>query len=1022
MVLSPLVSRALFVASPSFFDSLRYWFDDPDSKKGRQVERTLTRYFSRMSTRCTPFGLFSGCSLGDFSEQSDPANLARLDSIDRIRTKTRVDYEFLTLFSLTMNESPVSEDLRYFSNPSLVKVGAFWQYLEEKIDKSSSHYSVVRIADDPFLEVAIVAAAEGERKSQLVARLFEIDPEDGPDIEDCRAFVDELIYSRVLISELEPRITGESALAGVIDQLDRTPLGTEVAGNLKAFSTALDEMDRRSGALTPQDYSSNAKLLSSLGCPVNLDRLYQVDMYRPLAGCNIPVAVRNEIAVGVTKLARFLGGGEANELRLFRDEFVKRYDRSWVPLSEALDEERGIALGNSRSADPSPLLKGISAMAQGAASGFSLLPLHLLLVEKMLSGEHLPENVLRLTDKDLARIPSLNSPLTPALCAFCTVIASSFENVAKDDYQILWRSVGGPSGINMLARFCHLTPEIEKLVSDHITDEEEILADTETIVAEIVHRPDPRLGNVVSRPLLREYEIPYLGKSGAESEKQIEISDLLVSVDTSGSIRLYSKRLKKLVIPRLSSAHGFMNPKLPAIYRFLAFLQAEGSRPGFAFSWAGLSTLGSLPRVVYEKHVLTPARWSLNSKEIKQLGIKDRKLSFEAVQQLRHARNMPRFVLFSESDHVLAVDLENPLSVDAWLQDLCKLSGASVTEMLPGEDQLALAGPEGRFHHELLIPLVATDRPKFSSANFLAANAIGLDEVVHQQRIVLPSEEWFYVKVYGASSDIEQLLLKEVAPLSRALLNDGLISSWFFIRYADPYEHLRLRFQLSRSEVFSETTSRILKILSNAVKEHRCNRLTCDTYEREFERYGGPKAMDTVEHIFSVDSSFVTASLNDLDEEIRDAVRWKIAFLGIDRLLSDLEIDHERRRAIIANLRKALTTEFSVSSEADSNLSRIYHRERSKSFDSSLLLETNDLRQIRARLDEHSSKISLILRDHRHQQAVEIIKNNESIIGSILHMHVNRVFKQNQRRHELAVYTLLGKTYAERKARRGHGE
>jgi len=1017
MIATPLVSRALFVASPSFFDSLRYWFDDPDSKKGRQAERTLTRYFSRMCTRCTPFGLFSGCSIGQFSEWSDPADLVRLDSSEHIRTKTRIDYEFLTAFSIAMNESPVSEELQYLPNPSLVKVGNFWQYLEEKFDKVSSHYSVVRIADDPFLEAVISAAVGGKLRSELLEKILSVNPEDGPDAGDCKAFVDELISSRVLISELEPRITGESALAGLIEQLDQTPLGAQLAAPLKAFSAALDEMDRNTEAITPQDYRLNSQLLSSLACPINLDRLYQVDMYRPLAGENIPINVKKEIGTGVAKLAAVLGSGESNELRLFRDEFIKRYDRSWVPLSEALDEERGIALGNSRSADPSPLLKGISPANQNAASVLALLPIHLVLLEKILSGEHQTDNIIRLTDEDLAKVPPSHSPLASALCVFCTIVASSFEDVAKDDYQILWRGVGGPSGINMLARFCHLSPEIEKLVSDHIAEEGEILADPETVVAEIVHRPAPRLGNVVSRPVLREYEIPYLGRSGAEPQKQIEISDLLVSVDTSGSIRLYSKRLKKLVIPRLSSAHGYMNPKLPTIYRFLSFLQAEGYRQGFSFSWAGLSTLSSLPRVVYQKHILAPARWSLTSNEIKQLNIKDRALAFDAVQQLRRIRNMPRFVLFSESDQVLAVDLDNPLSVDAWLQDICKLSGASVTEMLPADGQLALSGPEGRFQHELLIPLVASNRSKSSSSEFLATNAIGLDKVLHKKRIVLPSEEWFYVKVYGAPSDLEQLLLKDAATMSKSLFNDGLISSWFFIRYADPYEHLRLRFQITGPEVFSETTSRILRILSKAVKEHCCDRLTCDTYEREFERYGGPQAMETVERIFSADSSFVTASLNDLDDEIRDNVRWKIAFLGINRFLDDLEIDYPRRRSIISNLRRGLSTELSVTSEADSNLSSIYRSEKSKSFHSSLLLETNELGQVKDRLDEYSSQISLILRSDRHRYAAEIIRNDESIIGSILHMHVNRVFKQNQRRHEFALYTLLGKTYAEREAR-----
>jgi len=60
----PEIAEAVFLASPSLFDALAGWRSDPDSKKGRRAENALVRYLQRMATRPTPFGLFSGCSLG----------------------------------------------------------------------------------------------------------------------------------------------------------------------------------------------------------------------------------------------------------------------------------------------------------------------------------------------------------------------------------------------------------------------------------------------------------------------------------------------------------------------------------------------------------------------------------------------------------------------------------------------------------------------------------------------------------------------------------------------------------------------------------------------------------------------------------------------------------------------------------------------------------------------------------------------------------------------------------------------
>ena len=39
-----------------------------------------------------------------------------------------------------------------------------------------------------------------------------------------------------------------------------------------------------------------------------------------------------------------------------------------------------------------------------------------------------------------------------------------------------------------------------------------------------------RLGNILFRPLLRSHEIPYLGRSGAPLDRQIPVTDLVVSV------------------------------------------------------------------------------------------------------------------------------------------------------------------------------------------------------------------------------------------------------------------------------------------------------------------------------------------------------------------------------------------------------------------------------------------------------------------------------------------------------------
>ena len=67
----PEIAEAIFLASPDLTESIGQWQREPESKKGQRTEQGLVRYFLRMTTRPTPFGLFSGCMAGYKSSSRD---------------------------------------------------------------------------------------------------------------------------------------------------------------------------------------------------------------------------------------------------------------------------------------------------------------------------------------------------------------------------------------------------------------------------------------------------------------------------------------------------------------------------------------------------------------------------------------------------------------------------------------------------------------------------------------------------------------------------------------------------------------------------------------------------------------------------------------------------------------------------------------------------------------------------------------------------------------------------------------
>src|SRR6185369_11823430 len=160
-------------------------------------------------------------------------------------------------------------------------------------------------------------------------------------------------------------------------------------------------------------------------------------------------------------------------------------------------------------------------------------------------------------------------PLPDSFAVEATVAARSRRALAAGDFRVLIGHVSGPSAALSMGRFCHADENLRQKVLALLRDEEARRPDA--IFAEIVHLPDGKLGNIASRPLMRDYEIPYLARSVVDAHYQIPITDLHVSVQNN-RIQLRSSRLDREVIPRMTNAH-YYSWRSPAVYRFLCLLQ-----------------------------------------------------------------------------------------------------------------------------------------------------------------------------------------------------------------------------------------------------------------------------------------------------------------------------------------------------------------------------------------------------------------------------------------------------------------
>ena len=1002
LVARPEVLDALFLASPDLCEALEHWRQAPESEKGQRAERSLMRYLSRMAARPTPFGLFAGCAVGRIGEATRLSVAPREEYIRH----TRLDNDYLSLLcDAVVKDAELREGLRFRPNSSLYEAAGRLRYAESRLREKTRAYHLVAVEDSPYLREILDRARGGASPEDLAMALV-----DGEiTIEDARAFIGELIDSQILVPDLSPTVTGPEPVHDLLTQLRAHPALARLAEPLAEAQRALESMDGAGPGADPARYLEIAEGLRALPAKVELSRLFQVDMAKPAPEATLGEAVIDEIRRAAALLHGLARGRGEDALSKFRQAFAARYDGREVPLAQVLDEEIGIGLGLSGAGGESaPLLQGLPFQGPEAEGTVPWGPLDQLLLAKLQETARRGERALDLDPEDLKPLfeGSKARPLPKAIAFVGSLSAESPAALAQGDFNLLVGGFSGPSGANLLGRFCHADPQLLDGVRAHLEAEQAHCPDA--VHAEIVHLPEGRIGNVLLRPLLRGFEIPFLGRSGAPEDKQIPLSDLTVTV-IGDRVVLRSTRLGKEVLPRLSTAHNFSFRSLD-VYRFLCLLQSQQQSAGLVWSWGALEALDFLPRVTCGRLVLSRARWRFVKKDTEILQKAEDRAA--CLAKWREERGLPRFLLLQDGDNELPLDLDSRLSVENFLEFVRKREAFVLVELHPAPERLCAEGPEGRFTHELVVPLVQALEAPVPAAGPAPSSTVA--------RAFPPGSEWLYLKLYTGSATADQLLRDVIAPLAAGAQAEGDVDRWFFIRYGDPDWHLRVRFHGDPAALQEKLWPRLREALPPLLPQGLAWRLQSDTYEREVERYGGPEGIALSEDWFHADSELCLDLLARLPGDAGMEGRWRMALRCMDGILEGLGLELPARHSLLAALRHGFGQEFRAQGALEHAMGDRFRKER-KELERLLdptVQATGALAEALAAAQAHFEAMYPVFEALRTASTEgRLTTPLGELAGSFLHMHANRLLRDAQRRQELVLYDFLERIYASRMAR-----
>lgn len=682
----PIFHEALYLASPHLHFEVIKWLNSerkPVSKDLEKLKNTILKYYSRMSTRCTPFGLFSSVGLGKFSEEVMSFNkYDDKESADDLIRDTKLDMHFLVSLAQYYEKSPeIRNRLSFYPNNSIYGVGNKIRYIEYQYTSGKREYIISSAPLSKELEQIINFSGQGKTIQQITEMLIGGEIGDSPTSqkqvtkEEAEEFIEELIDNQVLVSELEPNVSGNDFFDTILSVLRKINAEREVQ-ILTSIKKKLEELDRTTGNPISL-YTEIEDLIRSLTIDYEQKYLFQTDLYHG-AKFTLPSVWKKELKKGICFLNKITLLQKETQLEQFKKAFLERFETQEVSLLNALDTEIGVGYVQNNSAKGiHPYLEDLKFQGSGKKQDlqFTLNSFHRILNEKLQEALLEQQYKIELSDDDFEDIEEENWDDLPATISFMVEIFSG------DQEKMILNGSTGKSAANLLGRFCSEKSEVRDLTKN-IAKKEEAFYKNYTL-AEIIHLPEARIGNIVRRPTLREYEIPFLAQSVLSADHQISVEDLFISVKNN-RIVLRSRKLNKEVKPYLTNAHNYSNNTLP-VYHFLCDLQSQDIRSGLYFNWGGLEHIYKfLPRVEYNNIVLSKAQWKITEKDLAFLS--EKHLSNDKIisklKDWRLKRKIPQWIQLVKSDNTLSVNLENDDMSTVFLQTVKKEKTVVIEEFL----------------------------------------------------------------------------------------------------------------------------------------------------------------------------------------------------------------------------------------------------------------------------------------------------------------------------------------------------
>ncbi|MEK5333998.1 lantibiotic dehydratase [Lysinibacillus sp. FSL W8-0992] len=960
-----VIKEAIYFANPNLFNEI-IKYNTKSEKKKRNIIATLYKYLARISTKSTPFGLFSGvqevsqknilCTTTNDEMAKKLKKFIRVDSMWLLGVIETIEGQehFWDFINVKFVDMYLIEGYRIFF-PYRTMYGQFDRY------KKQGEKSSFSIRNNELIKKIRLIAADFIPLSIL---LFELKSfYEDININDIKSYLKQLITLEILHSNLRPNLTTANSLDELLQffikfNLTDEPmfqLLNEIQCHISEYSVfELGECE---------SIELLNKIRSKMGKMYNCNDYLQIDLkFEP--NYELRKNVNEDLKEAIDILSLFLIYQNQNwNLEAFKKAFIEKYGyNTEIKLVELLysleiNEYSTKVLDSLNEMKENPIYNYVESLITNA----------------LFQG--LEE--LEITDSELRKFKRYQKIDFTKVYESFDVLFSVVQKPNKVYLTVNNENFTANAG-QFIGRFLFLlSSKYSKEIGKLIDFERNIYGDNYEVSEVSCQSVYGRASNIRSTINLRKHEIPIF--SGLSKYKNnIKIDSILSGVNEFGELYLKNSDTNNIIIPKTTNMlHGVTY--FPTIYKFLLEVGKEGEIPFQTFFPIFYNKFVFTPRIRYKNIVLSKKQWRIDM-YILQL---DKQFNYEdwedAISKWRKTYKVPNIVELKSVDSTIYFNLENSLHLKILRKEFSKSNKLNFTEVDYGINIESVR--EFQFKEELTVSILnkRSKKKKFSTLY----NDIG------DKRKNGPGDDWIFYKLYIKEDYQDELLINYIYPTMNKLLKEKKINSYFYIRYIDLRPHIRLRIKVE-SFNFKLVVSYMSDLSKKWMDINFVDSVSIDTYYPEYMRYGGKQLEKQFHDVFFADSQYCLALLN-LNQKIKETTE-KIIIYSIKCLFHDIGFEKEKQIKIIKryldlnSLNKRLM-KLSLTDE---------------------LLENKGIGSV-FEVEEISKFRTYALRKFLKQ--IEVARLQESniydIVLSVIHMNVNRLMIIDKEKENQLMYSLL---------------